>query len=67
MSKKIWLSMHPRKFGNNVTVSVPSAPQAYQCEITQSNVFTGVNNRERGKALDTEQKRRISSEEKHEN
>ena len=36
MSKKIWLSMHPRKFGNNVTVSVPSAPQAYQCEITQS-------------------------------
>ena len=36
MSKKIWLSKHPRKFGNNVTVSVPSAPQAYQCEINQS-------------------------------
>ena len=36
MSKKIWLSMHTRKFGNNVTVRVPSAPQVYQCEITQS-------------------------------
>ena len=36
MSKKIWLSMHPRKFGNNVTVRVPSAPEVYQREISQS-------------------------------
>ena len=36
MSKEIWLSMHPRKFGNHVTVRAPSAPRAYQCEITQS-------------------------------
>ena len=36
MSKEIWLSMHPRKFGNHVTVHAPSAPRAYQCEITQS-------------------------------
>ena len=36
MSKKIWLSMHPRKFGNHVTVRAPSEPKVYQCEITQS-------------------------------
>ena len=37
-------STHPRKFGNHVTVHQPparpsdrpSAPQAYQCKITQS-------------------------------
>ena len=36
MSKKIGLSMHPRKFGNHVTVRAPSEPKVYQCEITQS-------------------------------
>ena len=40
MGKKMWKSTHPRKFGNHVTVhrppDRPSAPQAYQCKITQS-------------------------------
>ena len=44
MGKKMWKSTHPRKFGNHVTVhrppdrlpNCPSAPQAYQCKITQS-------------------------------
>ena len=50
MGKKFWLSTHPKKFGNHVTVRPParpparpivrpSAPQIYQCETTQS---TGV-------------------------
>ena len=29
MSKKIWLSMHPRKFSNHVTVRAPSEPKVY--------------------------------------
>ena len=36
--KKMWLSTHPRNFGNHVTVcpsAHPSAPQAYKCKITQ--------------------------------
>ena len=36
MGKKMWLTTHPRKFGNHVTVDRPSVPQAYQCEIIQS-------------------------------
>ena len=35
-------STHPRKFGNHVTVrppARPSAPQAYQCEITQETAM----------------------------
>ena len=36
MDNKIWLSMPPRKFGNDVIVGALSAPQAYQCKITKS-------------------------------
>ena len=43
LGKKFWLSTHPKKFGNHVTVSPPdrltdrpSAPQVYQCKTTQS-------------------------------
>ena len=36
MDNKIWLSMPPRRFGNDVTVGALSAPQAYQCKITKS-------------------------------
>ena len=44
MGKKIWLSMHPRSYGSYklqvMAVTCPSdhqsAPQAYQCKITQS-------------------------------
>ena len=42
MGNKIWLSTNLRNFGNHVTVCTPtrrtvrpSAPQAYQCKITQ--------------------------------
>ena len=42
MGNKIWLSTNLRNFGNHVTVCLPtrrtvhlSAPQAYQCKITQ--------------------------------
>ena len=44
MGRKMWLTTHPRKFGNHVTVhrptarppERPSAPQAYQGKIAQS-------------------------------
>ena len=40
VGKKMKQSTHARKFGNHVTVHQPSdrpsAPQAYQCKITQS-------------------------------
>ena len=40
IAKEMWQSTHPRKFGIHVTVhrasDRPSAPQAYQCKITQS-------------------------------
>ena len=52
MGKKMWLTTHPRKFGNYVTVhrptdrptdrppDRPSARQAYQCKIIQSTGAT---------------------------
>ena len=36
MAKKMWSATHPRKFGNHVTAHRPTAPQAYQCKISQS-------------------------------
>ena len=45
VGKKIKQSTHARKFGNHVTVHQPSdrpsAPQAYQCKITQSTDENG--------------------------
>ena len=41
--KKIWSSIHPRNFGNRVTVRPSdrsSTPEAYQCKITQLTGMT---------------------------
>ena len=44
MGNKVWLSMHPRKFGNHVTVrpsvhppSVRTTSQGNQCEMSFSS------------------------------
>ena len=43
IGKKNWLSMHPRNLGSDfLSCDHPSAPQAYQCKISQS---TGIPNK----------------------
>ena len=53
--------------GNHMATGLLREKTTTKSSLTTFFVFTGVDNKERGKALDTEQRRRISWEEKHEN
>ena len=45
MTKKMWKTTYPRKFGDHVTVRPPDSPyprQAYQCKISQTTGMVSI-------------------------